>query len=404
MILRKRLEKIKKIKEKAKSYRRYTAECLSEMVKIPSLSAEEQNVVLKIKEQLELAGVKDVRIDGLGNLIARVGRGPKILAFDAHIDTVDTGDVDQWETPPFSGLIKDGHVHGRGTVDQEGGAASMVTAARILTEMDYDGEYSIYFTFTVMEEDCDGLCWLYLIEEEKLFPDLAVITEPTNLGLYRGHRGRMEMEVHVRGLSCHGSAPERGKNVIYSAAHTALKIEELHEVLKDDEFLGKGSIAPTVLTTESPSLCAVPDKAFMHIDRRLTWGETKESALAEVRGLLGGDSEVSVPIYSRESYTGKIFTQEKYFPTWKIPEDHTLVQAGVKTHVALFEDAPRIDKWTFSTNGVAICGKHKIPCIGFGPGNEVMAHAPNEKVPVDHLEKCSAFYAALPYVLENDKQ
>jgi putative selenium metabolism hydrolase len=394
------LEKIKQIRNLAKDYRMYTAECLSEMVKIPSLSAEEEGVVLKIKEQLENAGVKDVRIDGLGNLIARVGNGPKILAFDAHIDTVDTGDVEQWDTPPFSGWIQNDHVYGRGTVDQEGGAASMVTAARMLTEMHYDGDYSVYFTFTVMEEDCDGLCWLYLIEEEKLIPDLAVITEPTNLGLYRGHRGRMEMEINVKGLSCHGSAPERGKNVIYSSARTALKIEELHKVLKDDEFLGKGSIAPTVLTTESPSLCAVPDKAFMHIDRRLTWGETKESAVAEVQNLLGDDSRVSVPTYSRVSYTGKIFTQEKYFPTWKIPADHPLVQAGEKAHLALFDEAARVDKWTFSTNGVAICGKHKIPCIGFGPGNEIYAHAPNEKVPIEHLEKCSAFYAALPYVLE----
>jgi len=399
-MVRTQLDKIKKIREIAKKHSLYTAECLSDMVKIPSLSAGEEQVVLKIKEQLETAGVKDVRIDGLGNLIARVGNGPKILAFDAHIDTVDTGDKSQWNTSPFSGLIKDGHVHGRGTVDQEGGAASMVTAARILTEMNYDGEYSIYFTFTVMEEDCDGMCWLYLIEEEKLVPDFAVITEPTNLGLYRGHRGRMEMEVHTTGLSAHGSAPERGKNVIYSGARTALAIQKLHEELKDDEFLGKGSIAPTVLTTETPSLCAIPDKAFMHIDRRLTWGETKESAVAEVQNIIGDDSEVIVPIYARESYTGNVFKQEKYFPTWKIPEDHPLVQAGVKTHIGLFDEAPRIDKWTFSTNGVAICGKHKIPCIGFGPGNEIYAHAPNEKVPVEHLEKASAFYAALPFILE----
>ncbi|MBN2780931.1 MAG: YgeY family selenium metabolism-linked hydrolase [Candidatus Marinimicrobia bacterium] len=389
------------MREKARQYRDYTAACLSEMVKIPSLSGGEERVIAKIKEQLETAGITDVRIDGLGNLIAKVGRGPKILAIDAHIDTVDTGDVSQWETPPFSGMIKDGYVLGRGTVDQEGSAAAMVTAARILKEMHYDGDYTVCFTFTVMEEDCDGLCWLYLIEEEKLVPDLAVITEPTNLGIYRGHRGRMEMEIRVTGLSAHGSAPERGRNVIYSSARTALKIQALHEALRTDEFLGKGSIAPTVLTTETPSLCAIPDQAFMHIDRRLTWGETKGSAVAEIENILTEDSKVRVPVYDRVSYTGKIFKQEKYFPTWKIPEDHPLVQAGIKTHLALFDEAPRVDKWTFSTNGVAICGKHKIPCIGFGPGNEIYAHAPNEKVPVEHLEKASAFYAALPYMLEN---
>jgi putative selenium metabolism hydrolase len=397
------MNKLSAILKKAEAYRNYTAECLSEMVKIPSLSGEEELVVRKIKEQLEAAGVSDVRIDGLGNLIARVGNGPKILAFDAHIDTVDTGDETQWDTPPFSGLITNDHVLGRGTVDQEGGAAAMVTAARILTEMKYNGDYSIYFTFTVMEEDCDGMCWLCLIEKEKIIPDMVVITEPTNLGLYRGHRGRMEMEVHIRGLSAHGSAPERGKNVIYSGAKTALAIQELHEQLKDDEFLGKGSIAPTVLKTETPSLCAIPDRAFMHIDRRLTWGETKESAVGEIRDIIGDDSRVTVPVYNRPSYKGTIFEQEKYFPTWKIPEDHPLVQAGAETYRSLFSDEPRIDKWTFSTNAVAICGRYQIPCIGFGPGNEVFAHAPNEKVPVGHLEKASAFYAALPFVLENKK-
>jgi len=397
------MNKISAILKQASAYRNYTAECLSEMVKIPSLSCEEEQVVLKIKEQLEQAGVDDVRIDGLGNLIARVGKGPKILAFDAHIDTVDTGDESQWDFPPFSGIITNEHVLGRGTVDQEGGAAAMVSAARMLTEMKYNGEYSIYFTFTVMEEDCDGMCWLYLIEKEKLVPDLVVITEPTNLGLYRGHRGRMEMEVHVKGLSAHGSAPERGKNVIYSGAATALAIRELHEHLKDDEFLGKGSIAPTVFQTETPSLCAIPDKAFMHIDRRLTWGETKDSAVGEIQDIIGDDSRVIVPVYNRPSYKGTVFEQEKYFPTWKIPEEHMLVRAGSQTYSSLFEEKPRIDKWTFSTNAVAICGRYNIPCIGFGPGNEIYAHAPNEKTPIDHLVKASAFYTALPYVLENIK-
>lgn len=393
---------LKTILEKSKKYRMETAEYLSQMVQIPSTSGVEKNVILKIRSQLEEAGIRDVRIDGLGNLIARVGSGPKILAIDAHIDTVDTGDISQWEFPPFSGLVHDGFVHGRGTVDQEGGAAAMVTAARILNEMQYNGEYSVYFTFTVMEEDCDGLCWLYLIEREKLIPDVAVITEPTNLNLYRGHRGRMEIEIDIRGLSAHGSAPERGRNVIYSGSRIALGIEKLHPKLKEDPFLGKGSIAATLFSTGSPSLCAIPDKGFMHIDRRLTWGETKESALAEITALTEKDARVSVPEYRTPSYTGLVFSREKYFPTWMIPESHPLVKAGRVCYRSLFGQDVRVDKWTFSTNGVAICGRHGIPCIGFGPGNEVYAHAPNEKVPIEHLEKATAFYALLPYVLKNN--
>ena len=389
------------ILNKTKQYSSFTSECLSEMVKIPSISGEEKEVMEKVTELLDKAGIKNHWTDGLGNVIAKIGSGEKVLAIDAHIDTVDTGDVSQWDFDPFSGKIKDGYVYGRGTVDQEGGAASMITAARILQEMNYDGNWTIYFTFTIMEEDADGLCWLYLIEKEGLKPDYCVITEPTNLNIYRGHRGRMEMEVYFKGLSAHASAPDRGKNTIYNASRFAVQLEELNENLKTDELLGKGTLAPTVFKSDAPSLCAIPDKANIHIDRRLTWGETKESAVKEVSDLLGEDAEVEVPLYEKPSYKGTVFKQEQYFPTWKVEEDHPLIQSGVTNFKNLFGNDPVVDKWTFSTNAVAVCGRYEIPCLGFGPGNEVMAHAPNEKTPIEHLDKAAAFYALLPYTLED---
>ncbi len=392
------------ILKKTQQYSTFTSECLSEMVKIPSVSGEEKEVMEKVSELLDKAGIKEHWTDGLGNVIAKVGSGKKVLAIDAHIDTVDTGDVSQWDFDPFSGEIKDGYVYGRGTVDQEGGAASMITAARILQEMDYQGDWTIYFTFTIMEEDADGLCWLYLIEKENLKPDYCVITEPTNLNIYRGHRGRMEMEVYFKGLSAHASAPDRGKNTIYSASRFAVQLEELNEKLKTDELLGKGTLAPTVFQTDAPSLCAIPDKANIHIDRRLTWGETKESAVKEVSDLLGEDAKVEVPLYDKPSYKGTVFKQEQYFPTWKVEEDHPLIQTGVQSFKDLFEKNPVVDKWTFSTNAVAVCGRYEIPCLGFGPGNEVLAHAPNEKTPVEHLDKAAAFYAMLPYTLEKQEK
>ena len=388
------------LKQKAAAYRDYTAGNLSRIVRIPSLSGEEEAVIAELRSLCEEAGFDEVRIDGLGNLVCRVGHGRKILAIDAHIDIVDTGDLSQWKEEPFSGSIRDGLVFGRGTVDQKGGAAAMITGGRILKEMGYDGEYSIYFTFTIMEEDCDGLCWKYLIEEENLIPHLAVITEPTNLGLYRGHRGRMEIEVYFGGVCAHASAPERGDNAIYKGCRAGLEIELLHQRLKTDDFLGKGSVAVTAISSQSPSLCAVPDNCMLHLDRRLTWGETMESALAEVAEAVGEEARIVVPLYDKPSYKGTVFVQDKYFPTWRLPEDHPFVRAGAETAARVLGEPPRIDKWTFSTNAVAICGRHTIPCIGFGPGNEVLAHAPNEHIPIDHLEKASAFYALLPYVLE----
>jgi putative selenium metabolism hydrolase len=392
--------------EKAKAYRDYTARNLGAMIQVPGYSTTEKERVQLLKRLCEEAGMEDVHIDGLGSLLGRVGNGPKKLVFDAHIDTVGVGDPGQWKTPPHSGMVKDGLVHGRGATDQLGGAASMITAARILKESNYAGQFSVWFAFTVLEEDCDGLCWKYLIEEEKFVPDFAVSTEPTSCRLYRGHRGRMEIQIDIKGISCHGSAPERGDSAAYKAARAALAIEKLNEALRpdDDNFLGKGTITVSQIKVHGPSQCAVPDQAMLYCDRRLTWGEDDVLAISQVEKALTDagvkDFTVKMPEYAQPAYTGKLYTQELYFPTWKIPADHVLVQSGVEAYQGLYGKAPTVDKWTFSTNCVSICGRHKIPCIGFGPGDENQAHAPNEVNRVDDLEICAAFYASLPYSLE----
>ena len=398
-----------KIKARAKELRSYTAENLSKMVKTKSYSSQEEDVARLIVTLLEEAGFDEVYIDGLGSVIGRVGNGPKKLAFDAHIDTVEVGNPDLWNFDPFSGEIKDGIVYGRGASDQKGGAASMITAGRILKELGYGGEYTVYFTFTVMEEDCDGMCWKYLIEEEGLKPDLVVSTEPTSCRLYRGHRGRMEIRVILSGISCHGSAPERGVSAAYKAARAALAMEQLNKDLQPDEdgFLGKGTITVSVMDVKGPSQCAVADYAMLYLDRRLTWGEDADMAIAQVREYISkatGDAPdsfiVEMPNYEKIGWTKKEYSQELCFPTWKLDEDHFLVQSGIDAYETLFGKKPVVDKWTFSTNLVATTGRHKIPAIGFGPGDENQAHAPNEINRVDDLEICAAFYAMLPYSLE----
>lgn len=382
------------INDYAERYRDYTAANLSKLIRIKSLSGQEREVQLELKRQMEEAGFDTVRIDGLGNVIGRIGTGKKILAIDGHMDTVDIGQLSNWQFDPLGGEIRDGYVHGRGTVDQEGGAAAFVTAGRIIKNLDLADGLTIYFTGTVMEEDCDGLCWKYLVEEEGLKPDCVIVTEPTNLSIYRGHRGRMEMHVHLNGLSAHGSAPERGKNAIYMAARVALEIEKLNERLPKDDFLGKGSVTISEITSQSPSLCAVADYARIHLDRRLTAGETMDSAVKEIEELIKGlDARVEVLEYSEKAWTGLEYGMQKYYPTWTIDEKHPVIKTGVRTYQQLFGEKPKVDKWTFSTNGVTIRGMYGIPVIGFGPGNEVLAHAPNEKVRIDDLVKASAFYA-----------
>jgi len=383
-----------KVMQLAEKYRDLTARNLSRLVQIKSLTGGEKEVAVELKKQMADAGFDEVRLDGLGSVLGRIGRGKRLLAFDAHIDTVDQGNLDNWSEPPFSGKIAGGFVHGRGSVDQKGGAAAMVTAGRILAELGLQNDLQVLCTGTVMEEDCDGLCWKYLVEEEKVRPELVVITEPTALGIYRGQRGRMEIRVSFKGLSAHGSAPERGKNAVYMGSRACLQIEKLNERLKSDDFLGKGSLTVSEFVSGSPSLCAVADSARIHIDRRLTAGETEESALAEIRELVAGQpATVEVLQYREKAYTGREYGMEKYYPTWTVAAGHPAVSRAQDVFRSLFQSEPRVDKWTFSTNGVAIMGIYGIPCIGFGPGNEVAAHAPDEKIAIDDLVKASAFYA-----------
>jgi len=384
-----------KIKELSEKYTDYTAQNLSKLVQIKSLSLQEKEVQIELKRQMLEAGFDEVIIDGLGNVIGRIGNGEKIIAIDAHMDTVDVGNMANWEFPPFCGTIKDGYVLGRGTVDQKGGAASFVTAGKILKEIGLPENITVYFVGSVIEEDCDGLCWKYIIEEDKIVPHCVISTEPTNLNVYRGHRGRMEMHMTFNGISAHGSAPERGVNAVYKASRACLEVEILNNNLAYDEFLGKGSITVSEFISGSPSLCAVADYARVHLDRRLTWGETKESSLAEINNIVAPEhGTVEVLNYKEKAYTGLEYGMEKYYPTWKIEESHPVVVNAVDAYSKLYGNKPHVDKWTFSTNGVTIQGIYGIPVIGFGPGNEVMAHAPNEKTPVEHLVIASAFYAA----------
>ncbi len=372
---------------------------LRDIVAIPSLSGQEEAVIKRIEQEMKAVGFDEIKIDPLGNILGRVGNGPRVVAFDAHIDTVDVKDADQWECDPFTGKVENGMVYGRGSVDQKAGMAAMVHAGAIMKELDLLEGVQVWMIGSVMEEDCDGLCWNYILQEHVLKPEFVVSTEPTNMRLNRGHRGRMEIRVRVKGRSCHGAMPHLGINAVYKIAPAITAIENLNEHLADDPFLGKGTCTISWIGCKTPSLCAVPDEAEFHIDRRLTKGETRESALAEIEAALaaaGVEAEVFTLTYREPAWTGLVYPMDKYFPTWVLEQDHPVLDAAEKAYRDALGRDPEISRWNFSTNGVSIMGLHGVPCIGLGPGPEEMAHRANEHCPVDHVVEACAVYAALP--------
>ena len=428
----------KEIKASAEGYEKQMTKFLRDLVAIPGESAEDEKVVKRIAEEMRAVGFDKVEIDPQGNVLGYMGTGKTLIGFDAHIDTVGIGNRANWEFDPYEGFETETEIGGRGTSDQLGGIVSSVYGAKIMKDLGLlNDQYTALVVGSVQEEDCDGLCWEYIIKEDGVKPEFVVSTEPTDGGIYRGQRGRMEIRVDVQGVSCHGSAPERGDNAIYKMAEILMNIRDLNEndaaddkevkglvkmldekynpQWKEANFLGRGTVTTSQIFYTSPSRCAVADSCSISLDRRMTAGETWESCLEEIRQLPAVkkyNATVSMYNYDRPSYTGLVYPIECYFPTWVIPEDHIVTKAMEEAYEGLYgttrlgsvetiearKARPLTDKWTFSTNGVSIMGRNGIPVIGFGPGAEAQAHAPNEKTWKEDLVRCAAVYAALPTV------
>ena len=432
------------IRIKAGNYEKEMTKFLRDLIAIPGESCEEKGVVERIAKEMELLGFNKVEIDPQGNVLGYMGTGKTLIGFDAHIDTVGIGNRENWNFDPYEGYETETEIGGRGTSDQLGGIVSAVYGAKIMKDLNLLNEkYTVLVVGTVQEEDCDGLCWEYIIKEDGIRPEFVVSTEPTDGGIYRGQRGRMEIRVDVQGVSCHGSAPERGDNAIYKMAEILMNVRDLNEndasddkeikglvkmldekynaEWKEANFLGKGTVTTSEIFFTSPSRCAVADSCSISLDRRMTAGETWESCLEEIRELPAVkkyNAKVSMYNYDRPSYTGLIYPIECYFPTWVIPEEHIVTKSMEEAYKGLYGETrsgavnademrkarPLTDKWTFSTNGVSIMGRNGIPVIGFGPGAEAQAHAPNEMTWKEDLVKCAAVYAALPTIYCTNKE
>ena len=444
-----------------------------------------------VLESRAVRDAADVRYDGFGNLVWTVwdpddGLPPaerRVIWFDGHCDTVAalrpawrerTGGLD-----PYLGLVdparvdrsflrrelgwlpEDGEwrhlMFGRGTADQLGGVVAQILATRILLELAGEGALhgvTVCAMATVAEEDNDGGGPLHVMRRELpgappgSIPDAVVLTDSTGdsrhgaLGIYRGQRGRMQIEVRVTGRSCHGSMPWEGRNplehggaILAEAAARSAR----GEGFLDHSFLGQGTRTASWANLETPSDCAVPERFTFRFDRRLTVGETPEAALADVESFetvraaraAGLEVAISVPHYRQPSWRGVAADNPQIYMGWETPADHPAIEAAVQTyarvvspHVAAggtggaLRPEPRVGRWIFSTDGVGFpvrvedsalavpgrkrwvrSGAVKHPAmLGFGPGLEQNTHKIGECVDVREVQHAAAFLARFPGV------
>lgn len=377
---------------------------LRDLIALPSYSGQEGDAAAFIARFMEESGYEQVVTDPIGNVHGRIGTGSKRILYDGHMDTVKVGERGQWSCDPFTGTHEVGRIYGRGASDMKTGLVSLIFAGRWIKKLGLEGDYTLVVSAVVEEEEAEGTAigeahrkgFIPGFEDGRI--DACMLAEPSKLHLKRGQRGRVELALSSAGRSCHGSMPDEGENALYKLAPFITRIEKMQEAkeLGFHSDLGYGSIAVTQCEAASGSMNTIPDSAWAYVDRRLTLGETPESALSELRALAGSSVSVEMVDVVKRTYCGYELKCLKAFLPWILSPDAPLLEASRKSYRDLFDSAPEEGFWVFSTDGVYTAGKAGIPTLGFGPGREECAHKPDEWVEEGELLRAAMFYAALP--------
>jgi len=397
-------DKIQEIQKRVQAAREDIIQFMLEIVEIPSMDSQLKDVGERIAKEMNKLGFDEVRFDKMGNIMGRIGNGKRVIVYDSHVDTVGIGDPHEWQWDPFKGKIEDGILYARGACDEKGSTPGMIYGLAMARDLGLLDGWTAYY-FGNMEEWCDGIAPNTFVEvDPKVKPDFVVIGEPTKMLVYRGHKGRLEMKVTAKGKSAHAASNHLGDNAVYKLLPVIAGIRDLEPKLGDHDFLGHGKITVSDLHVKTPSINAVPDEAVIFIDRRMTFGETKEVVKKQVEDLIPAEFKDSVKLeelfYDEPSYTGFVFPVDKYFPAWALEADHPLVKAGQEARAKIGLPEAASSKWNFSTNGIYWAGKAGIPSIGFGPGDEETAHTVRDSVSLEDMVKATEFYAILPSLIK----
>lgn len=365
------------------------------IVTTKSLTGCEGAVAELVADKMQELGYDEVSIDEMGNVLGRIGTGPAALLFDSHMDTVTVNDAAEWSADPFGGEIRNGDLYGRGAADMKCSLVSSLYGAAAAKKLGLIEGEAVYVSASSMEEDYDGEAVRYLLTKTGLRPRGVVICEPTVMKVATGHRGRALIELHAEGVSCHASAPKRGKNPVFMLEELIRRVQRRADEL-DAQPGEHGDLALTNIYCTTASNNSVPSNATLILDRRLALGETEEIIAREMDALVAG-TEVTwcfsdIPA---TSWKGQDFLFHSFLPAWEIsPEDDFVCRVS-----AAFEEArgekPELCKMSCSTNGVVTAGVFHLPTIVLGPGDLAYAHARDERCSIQNMVSAAGIYALM---------
>ena len=345
----------------------------------------------RVLQEFESLGFDDVRRDAAGNVIGRIrgtGGGPTVL-LNAHLDVVAEGDPNEWEHPPFAGVIADDHLHGRGAMDIKGPLALMTHAAAV-TGGRLPGD--VLVAHTVFEER-GGLGMKRLLESGEVRPDVVVIGESTHGDICIGHRGRAEVEVVLRGVAGHASAPDRARNALELLPAVLEAVAAVARAQASDPVLGRATVVPTDVTATPASRNVIPDQVVVALDWRILPGTTEADLLETVQTAIdsrlgtldeGHAVEVRMAVEEQRTYTGLEQDRGLLTPGFLVSAESPLIRAVAAAAGRRNGEGPATARpWTFATDGGWSCGVNGIPTFGFAPGEERFAHTNRERLDLD---------------------
>jgi len=370
--------------------REYVVSMLSNMIRINSENppGREEELASYVAERLAELGFKawidrfQGRANALGSI--RIGDGKKIMLV-SHLDTVPAGERELWGIPPFSGIVRDGRVYGRGAADAKGCLASMLGCLKILADEGWPINGEIIFA-AVADEESENRGIRRLVAQG-VKADYAVVGEPTNLNVCIAHKGSIFLRASFIGRAAHSSKPERGVNAVYAASEYALRIEKLSRRFKvKHRLLGKPSLAVTIFRGGVKDN-VIPDRCELVINRRTLPNEDLETVVNQLK-----DLAMKV---SKERRVKAFVKIDRYLPASETDKDEEIVKAGLRAVSRVLGKRARPKGFQATCDMTFLVHRANIPCIILGPGRLEEAHAIDEWVEIDQLVNGSKIYYEL---------
>jgi acetylornithine deacetylase len=319
---------------------------------------------------------------GRPNLVARIGeaRGGRSLMLNGHLDVVG---VDGMVHAPFDAEERDGRLYGRGSADMKGGIAAMCAAALRAVQQGIRGEIVVA---AVADEEYESLGTRALLERG-VRADACVVTEPTRLALMPAHRGFVWLEVEVTGRAAHGSRWDIGVDAI---RHAGLLLAELDRVDAEElprhthPLLGRGSLHASLIEG-GIGMSTYPDRCLLRLERRTIPTELASDVVGEVRRACAAVRA------RRPSFSAEVRLLVAQGPSDVAPD--APLMRGLEAAVRASGETVRVEGMSAWTDA-ALLNEAGVPAVCFGPGDISLAHAAEEYIPLDEIDRAATVLTA----------